>query len=91
MPYSIIVPIHNEERHLHSLLNSLKAYSPNNEILIVDDGSTDNSLKIIGNHSFIKLIKLNQNSGKGIAVREGLEQAFNDKVIILDGDMEIKV
>ena len=89
MPYSIIIPIHNEEKHLHSLLNSLKEYSPNNEILIVDDGSTDNSSKIIRDHSFIKVIKLNQNSGKGTAVRKGLEQAYNDKIIILDGDMEI--
>ena len=39
---------------------------------------------------FIKLIEIKENSGKGYALRQGLKRASNDKVLIFDGDMEIK-
>jgi len=43
MPYSIIIPIHNEVESVPTLLEGLKPHSNNNEIIIIDDGSNDQS------------------------------------------------
>ena len=89
MSYSIIIPIHNEELNLPPLLEGLKEYSYSNEILFIDDGSTDNSRKILGDCDFIKLLKLDKNSGKGVAIKKGLKSATYNKIIIADGDLEL--
>ena len=91
MPYSIIIPIYNEVNTLISLLKSLKRYYElGHEIIIIDDGSTDQSNLILKECSFIKLIVLNRNHGKGIALREGLKSSINNKTIIYDGDLELE-
>ena len=58
MQYTIIIPIYNEEKTLTRLLIELKPFSYNNEILIINDGSNDNSQEILENCSFIKLINI---------------------------------
>jgi len=88
--YSIIIPIHNEINTIQILLESLIDYSLNgHEIIIIDDGSTDGSLRLLKKSNFIKIIQLKKNKGKGFAIREGLKKANNDRVIIFDGDMEL--
>ena len=90
MSYSIIIPIYNEFRTLKKLLKELKHYHIlGHEIIIVDDGSNDRSVHLLKN-SFINLIRLKKNSGKGIAIRKGLIYSKNDKVIIYDGDLELE-
>ena len=90
MCYSIIIPIHNEAIILDQLLPRLKEFVTNkHEIIIVDDGSTDESTKILDKYKFIHLIKLKKNSGKGFAIKSGLKSASNEKIIIFDGDMEL--
>ena len=91
MPYSIIIPIYNEVSTLKRLLDELKKYiSDKHEIIIVDDGSTDNSLELLKETNFIKLISLNENLGKGKAIRVGLQNSMFSKIIIYDGDLELK-
>ncbi len=90
MEYSIIIPINNEQKTLPLLLKELKPYSFNNEILFVDDGSNDLSNAILKNCSFINLITLNKNRGKGYAIRKALIRANFKKIIIMDGDLELK-
>ena len=89
--YSILIPVHNESDYIPALLNELKTYHlEGNEIIIIDDGSTDRTNEILKKSKFIKLIEIKENSGKGYALRQGLKRASNDKVLIFDGDMEIK-
>jgi glycosyltransferase involved in cell wall biosynthesis len=88
--YSIIIPVHNEGPSLKILISELKTFSKNNEIIIINDGSTDNSQNILNNHSFIRIISLSNRSGKGIAIREGIKMAIYDKIVITDGDLELK-
>ena len=89
--YSILIPVHNESDYIPALLNELKTYHlEGNEIIIIDDGSTDRTNDILKKSKFIKLIEIKENSGKGYAIRQGLKRASNDKVLIFDGDMEIK-
>lgn len=91
MPYSIIIPIYNEVNTLKRLLNELKKYiSHKHEIIIVDDGSTDNSMEFLKKTDFIKLISLKKNLGKGNAIRVGLQNSMFSKIIIYDGDLELK-
>tara|TARA_Y100000768_G_scaffold281348_1_gene216268 strand:- start:2662 stop:3342 length:681 start_codon:yes stop_codon:yes gene_type:complete len=89
--YSILIPVHNESDYIPILLEELEIYHlEGNEIIIIDDGSTDRTNKILKKYTFIKLIEIKKNSGKGYALRQGLKRASNDKIIIFDGDMEIK-
>jgi dolichol-phosphate mannosyltransferase len=90
MPYSIIIPIYNEERTLEKLLKSLEQYSHSrNQILIINDGSIDGTKKILKKHNFINVIELKKNYGKGIAIKIGLQKSIHNKTIIYDGDLEL--
>ncbi len=90
MHYTIIIPIYNEEKLVPQLLNELKYYSKENQILVINDGSTDSSNKILSQCNFITLKTLNKNHGKGHSVRVGIKEAYYDKILITDGDLELK-
>ena len=88
--YSILIPIHNEEKFIPDLLNFLTYYiKRGHEIIIIDDGSTDRSNEYLKNFDKINLISIITNKGKGYAIRAGLEKASYKKIIIFDGDMEL--
>ena len=89
--YSILIPIHNEVSHVTSLLETLDNYIiEGHQIIIVDDGSNDGSTIILKNFEKIDLVSLQKNKGKGYAIREGLKVATNNRIIIYDGDLELK-
>ena len=91
--YTIIIPIFNESAIIPNLLSDLKRFKNKNvghEIIIIDDGSTDDSFKKLSKYKFIKLIKLHKNHGKGIALKIGINNASNEKLILFDGDRELK-
>ena len=89
MPYTILIPIHNEADTLSALLDRIEPYADDNEILVVDDGSTDGSYVLLKKCSFLRLLRLDQNSGKGVAICKGLAKATHNKIVISDGDMEL--
>lgn len=90
MPYSILIPIHNEADTLPVLLDELKPYAYDHEILLIDDGSTDTSNNLLAKCPFITLLHLENNAGKGVAIRKGIEKAKYDKIVITDGDLELE-
>ena len=90
---SIIVPIYNEEKTIKEVLTSLtklKETVQSIEIIVVNDGSTDNSLKILNenNNLYDCLINNSQNKGKGNAVKGALEKASGKYIIFQDADLE---
>jgi len=91
VPYSIIIPVFNEEKTLENLLKEIKIYQKEgNEILIVNDGSIDNTGLILNKYKYVENIHLRRNYGKGIAIKIGLLHSKYDKTIIFDGDLELK-
>jgi len=88
---SIIIPIYNEEKIAVDYLPSIFALPINKEIIIVNDGSTDDSLSIIiklkESYSF-RLIDQETNQGKGAAIKHGLNEVKGDYFIVCDADAE---
>lgn len=95
-PYiSIIVPVYNEGMLLRATIDSLKKQNyPNYEIIIVDDGSSDNTREIarelVGDfgHVQVKLIE-KPNGGKSTALNAGIQCAKSDFVLNVDGDSQL--
>ena len=88
--YSILIPVYNEENLLHKLLTNLREYYDNgNEIILINDGSSDNSDLILRDCNFINLITFEENRGKGCAIKAGLLKAKYDSIIVFDSDLEI--
>ena len=80
---SIIVPVYNEEKTILTVLeklSDLKKQNQNIQIIVVNDGSRDNSLEILEKNKFLfdTLISYEINKGKGNAVRKGLESASGE-------------
>ncbi|WP_315165587.1 glycosyltransferase family 2 protein [Metaclostridioides mangenotii] len=91
-PYiSIIIPVYNEEKFIKDTLDGIKDIDDVSEIIVVDDGSSDNTAKIVSEYSLdkVKFHKLERNRGKGYALNYGLEIALQNADIIgfLDGDL----
>ena len=89
---SVIVPVYNEERFLSSSLDRLLASGVADEIIISDDGSTDNSINIAkdyaGKYKNIKLLLSETNRGKGEALTVAKDKITSDFVTIHDADLE---
>jgi biofilm PGA synthesis N-glycosyltransferase PgaC len=95
-PVSIIVPAHNEEYNMRSILNSLLEIEyQNKEVIVVDDGSTDRTYSIaseykrcfpIGRFSVIR----KQNGGKSSALNYGIRFAKGDIIVVIDADSVVE-
>jgi len=95
MKVSIVIPVFNEEKTAKSVIDAVRLASfgvdVEREIIVVDDGSQDNTPTILKKITDIKLIGLEKNQGKGAAVKCGLRAATGDFVLIQDADLEYDV
>ncbi len=93
---SVIIPAYNEEKRLAKTLHAWQKFLKNGEhehkiveIIIVDDGSKDKTVKIADffkKQLPIKIIKINPNRGKGYAVKTGAKEAQGSLIYIYDAD-----
>jgi glycosyltransferase involved in cell wall biosynthesis len=91
MTLSVIIPIYNEVNTLNTILERVLATKLADEILLVDDGSTDGTRVLLAGldgQRGVRVILHAQNQGKGAAVRTGLTAATGDLVLIQDADLE---
>ena len=90
---SIIIPAYNEERTIIQTLKRIQDTKNNNikyERIVINDGSNDNTLDLLKSNSelYEKLINYNNNSGKGFAVKKGIEASSGNYIIFQDADLE---
>ncbi len=93
---SIVVPVYNDEEVLDELVRRLipvaKSLSEAYEVIFIDDGSKDQSWKILlklqKSNSNIKIIKLARNFGQSNSTAAGLDHAMGDVIVIMDSDLQ---
>lgn len=91
MNISVVMPVYNEITTIQEILKRVWATTLVQEIVVVDDGSTDGTREILAQlegHDGVRVILLDKNQGKGAAVRTGILAALGDVVIIQDADLE---
>ena len=96
MKISIVVPCFNEEANINLVLDELiidlKSLKYQAEIIVINDGSTDDTYKIVNNYNsqYIKLINHTKNQGFGAAFWSGVNKSSGDYVIMVPGDGEAR-
>ena len=85
--FSIIIPALDESETIGIVVTKLKQQYPNAEILVIDDGSSDNT-GTIAQESGAKVIKHPYNIGNGAAVKAGIRAATKDPLVFMDADLQ---
>src|SRR5215217_3021810 len=91
MNLSVVIPVYNEVDHISEILKRVQAVKLANEIIIVDDGSTDGTrtlLAALNGNEKLRVILHERNQGKGAALVTGFKAARGDILLIQDADLE---
>jgi glycosyltransferase involved in cell wall biosynthesis len=97
MNLSLVIPIFNEEENLpllfDAIYNTLNALGQSWEVILVDDGSQDNSLSVLREYAqndsdHVRVISFRRNFGQTAAIAAGLDYAQGETIILLDADMQ---
>jgi glycosyltransferase involved in cell wall biosynthesis len=96
---SIVIPAFNEECRLGSTLNKLDSFIKeeewNAEIIVVDDGSSDGTSRLVTRHMqerpYLRLLQNHINRGKGFSLRRGVEAALGEIVLLCDADLSVPI
>ncbi len=90
MKLSVIIPVYNEAKTIAELIKRVQAVALQKEIILVDDGSDDETFAIAKQFEGDDFIAVQHptNQGKGAAIRTALQYVKGDLVIIQDGDLE---
>lgn len=83
---SIIIPAYNEGAAIGEVLERLLALPLKTEIIVVDDGSQDDTRDIVAVYEDVRLIKHPYNIGNGAAIKTGIRVARGDVLLMMDGD-----
>lgn len=86
MKISVIIAAFNEAERIGNVLSVATKHPLINEIIVVDDGSTDNTVEVIKQFK-VRLIKNEKNRGKTFAVKQGLDMSRHDLIMLLDADL----
>ena len=86
--FSLIIPVYNEEKGIEDTLTALNPFLDEKsfEVIIVDDGSSDNTSSILSAFEKIRLITHDKNRGYGAALKTGIKNSFGEVICITDAD-----
>jgi len=96
---SIVIPSYNEEKRLPATLQRIAAYlkasGHKGEVIVVDDGSTDQTAKVAesfqGQIETLRVVSNGRNRGKGYSVRHGALEAYGEIVLFTDADLSAPI
>ena len=90
MNLSAIIPVYNENDSIAGVINdlnsSLDSCTSNYEIIVVDDGSIDNSSKKVVEQNIAKIISHKKNKGYGPSLKTGIRNSKFENILIIDAD-----
>src|SRR4051794_37964234 len=87
MRVSFLIPAYNESATIVEVLERVDALPFDKQVIVVDDGSTDNTAELVERRNGVMLLR-QQNQGKGAAIRRAIEHIDGDIAVIQDADME---
>ncbi len=92
MKLSIVIAVYNEAENIQPMMEQLQAALGgfDYEVIYVDDGSTDGTLKALQavSHQHLKIIELRKNYGQSLALMAGIDAATGEYIATLDGDLQ---
>ncbi len=86
MKVSVIIPAYNEGARIDKVISAVKDADLPSEIIVVSDGSTDDTAEIARSEG-VRVIELQQNSGKGAAMKAGVCSTEADVYVFIDADL----
>jgi len=86
MKISCVIPAFNEESTIISLIRNVKKVESINEIIVVDDGSADNTYNFAKSEN-VTVLKHSKNKGKGASIKTGAAYASGEIILFLDADL----
>lgn len=84
---SVIIAAYNEEPRIAEVLKIVEHHPLLDEIIVVNDGSKDNTSNIVKKFD-VKLVENEHNMGKTLSVKNGIEHAKNELIMLLDADLK---
>jgi len=89
-PLSLVMPVFNEEQTVESAIRAVLAQAFVNQLVVVNDGSTDQTKNILDGlkDERLKVVNLEKNQGKGAALRRGFREALGPLIGVQDADLE---
>lgn len=81
-----VIPVYNEESFIKNTIENIKKIDLIDEIIVVDDGSTDNTKEIVSKLD-VTYIRLDKNRGKGYAISTAIKNTNFEYLALLDGDL----
>jgi len=96
---SIVIPAFNEECRLEGTLNQLDSFLKdgnwNAEVIVVDDGSSDGTARLVSRHMqqkpYLRMLQNHINRGKGFSLRRGAEAALGETIFLTDADLSVPI
>lgn len=85
---SCVIPAYNEAARIGRVVSLAVAHPLIDEVVVVDDGSSDGTKDVVAEFPNVRLIAFSKNLGKSSAVRAGIEAAEGEYVMLLDADLE---
>lgn len=94
---SVVIPAYNEEKIIETSLKKIVKYLKDKdytwEIIVSDDGSKDNTAKIVKDfkRQGVRLVRAEENQGKGAALRRGILDSYGVVIIFMDADLSVPI
>lgn len=83
---SILLPVYNEGESVGEAVRRLKSLNLPAELIVIDDGSDEETAKMLDSLEGIRLVRNEENEGYGSAIKRGLEVAEGEQILIVDAD-----